>query len=286
MPPAGLLHAVALSRLTPEALKRTQRFDLSHGVPAHDINAGRWMLQQSLPYLPPHGVMVCVVDPHVGKAEQTIALLARPGYQQLFVAPDNGLLEGLVAYLPDAERYALPLKHAQAYGWPYPNEAAEASAGATFHGRDIYTPLACHFLNAWAMGNSYSQSLEAFSPFQVEALATCPNAVPPYQEVSPGVFQCHIQYGDGFGNLITTLPHFKVPHEAGQALTLQHPVVGEATLPLYSCYTEGEGISVFAVRGSHGFVELASFASPCNLLLQVGDPLILAIEASINALGF
>jgi S-adenosylmethionine hydrolase len=277
---AGLLHAVALSRLNPEALRRTHRFDLSHGVAAHDVAAGRWLLQQSLPYLPPQCVMVCVVDPYVGQVEQRIALVVRPGYQQMFIAPDNGLLEGLLAYMPDGTAYSIPLADAMAYGWPYPNAAAEASAGQTFHGRDIYTPLGCHFLNAWAMGESFPEALEGFLEFKAPTLKPFPNSVPPFQEVATGVFACHIQYCDGFGNLITTLPHFKLPPAIEVALMLQEvdkPNKDVVLINLYPNYASAKSQALFAVRGSHGFVELASFALPCASSLQVGDAIQLSM---------
>jgi S-adenosyl-L-methionine hydrolase (adenosine-forming) len=280
---AGLLHAVALSRLNPEALRRTHRFDLSHGVPAHDVEAGRWILQQSLPYLPPQCAMVCVVDPYVGQVEQSVAIVARPGYQQLFIAPDNGLLEALLAYIPDAIAYSIPLTDAMAYGWPYPNAAAEASAGQTFHGRDVYTPLACHFLNAWAMGDSFLQALDAFLAFKVSSLMPSPNSVPSFKEVTAGVFECHIQYCDAFGNLITTLPHFKLPPAPEVSLMLREGATvntDSVSIHLYPNYAIGKGQALFAVRGSHGFVELASFALPCASSLQVGDAIQLSVTGS------
>lgn len=266
----GLLHAVALSRLTPQALQQTHRMDLSHGVPRHDVGAGRWLLQQSLPYLPPQCVLICVIDPFVGDATQHVALLARPSYQQLFIAPDNGLLDALTPYIPDASFYRLPLKKAMIYGWPYPNLAAEASAGATFHGRDIYTPLGCHFLNGWANGHSFLEGLQLFDDCKTSALSAYSQALPVLQWTSETEVTCHIQHIDSFGNLITTLPHYTLANQPAPHMKLDYK---DSTLEvtLYTHYAAGKNDAVFAVRGSHGFVELASFGTPCALPLQVGD---------------
>ncbi len=273
---AGLLHAVALSRLSPSALQRTHRLDLSHGVRHHDIGAGRWVLQQSLTYLPPQCVMVCVVDPNVGSPEQRVALLARPSFQQLFIAPDNGLLADLSLYIPDALFYSTPLAQAMVYGWPYPNAAAEASAGSTFHGRDVYTPLGCHFLNAWANGDSFTEALTAFEGHRVANLSPHAQAIPAIKQISETEVECHIQHRDGFGNLITTLPHYNLKASEALPLRLNYTNVSQA-IALYPNYAAGVNDSVFAVRGSHGFVELASYGTPCSLPLEVGDGLRLSM---------
>ncbi len=248
---AGILHAVALSRLTPDAKQVTQRLDLTHGIAPFDIRAGAWSLLQALPYLPPHTVTVAVVDPQVGSPEQGIALVYRPSFQQVFIAPDNGLLASLLACIPDAVAIRLTRQDVQAYAWFYASAEEKASAGNTFHGRDIYTPLACAVLNAWARGEAFPllgqtepAPLRGASPF------------PPSAQRHNNSFTAHVLLKDGYGNVITTLPsHWIDPTVTHLQITHDDAVL---TLPMVSFYAEDNGNPQgFALRGSHGYIELA-----------------------------
>ena len=248
---AGILHAVALSRLTPDAKQVTQRLDLTHGIAPFDIRAGAWSLLQALPYLPPHTVTVAVVDPQVGSPEQGIALVFRPSFQQVFIAPDNGLLASLLDFIPDATSLRLTRQDVQAYAWFYASAEEQASAGNTFHGRDIYTPLACAVLNAWARGEAFPllgqtepAPLRGASPF------------PPSAQRHNNSFTAHVLLKDGYGNVITTLPsHWIDPTVTHLQITHDDAVL---TLPMVSSYAEDNGNPQGVVlRGSHGYIELA-----------------------------
>ncbi|MFN9691829.1 MAG: S-adenosyl-l-methionine hydroxide adenosyltransferase family protein [Vampirovibrionales bacterium] len=248
---AGILHAVALSRLTPEAKQLTQRLDLTHGIAPFDIRAGAWSLLQALPYLPPHTVTVAVVDPQVGSPEQGIALVFRPSFQQVFIAPDNGLLAPLLACIPDAYALRLTRPNIQAYAWFYASVEEQASAGNTFHGRDIYTPLACAVLNAWARRETFPL-LEQTEPAPLRGISPFP---PSAQRHDDG-FTAHVLLQDGYGNLITTLPSHWIDPTVTHLQVTHHDAMW--TLPMVSSYAEGnrhpQGV---ALRGSHGYIELA-----------------------------
>ena len=268
---AGILHAVALSRLTPETKQLTQRLDLTHGIAPFDIRAGAWSLLQALSYLPPHTVTVAVVDPYVGDPEQGIALLYRPSFQQVFIAPDNGLLAPLLSILPDAYTLRLNRQETQAYEWFYASAEAQASAGNTFHGRDVYTPLACAVINAWARGDVFPL-LEKKEPAPLEGASPFP---PMAQRHDKG-FTAHVLLKDGYGNLITTLPsHWIDSSVTHLQITHQDKMF---TLPLVKCYAEGEGHpDGIALRGSHGYIELASTQDRFSLDFQRDDELLISM---------
>lgn len=260
----GILHAVALSRLTPQAKQLTHRLDLTHGIPAFDIRAGAWSLLQTLPYLPAHAVCVAIVDPYVGAPNQCVALVYRPSFQQVFLAPDNGLLNPLLGLIPEAQVFSLSQERLQSYGWYYTDSHQSASAGKTFQGRDLYVPVACEILNAWARqerpfflneAQAYETTFKVASPF------------PPSASREVEGFKAHILLQDTFGNWITTLPSHWIPPEATQlSFVYQNEV---KTLPLASYFAEIQTESqVFAIRGSHGFIEIASFKSNSPLTLE------------------
>jgi S-adenosyl-L-methionine hydrolase (adenosine-forming) len=88
------------------------------------------VLRNTLPYMPDRAVHLCVVDPGVGGPRRPVALLTKN--DRLFVGPDNGLLTlaadsegGIVEarLLTNEELWLTPLS-------------------ATFHGRDIFAPVA------------------------------------------------------------------------------------------------------------------------------------------------
>jgi S-adenosylmethionine hydrolase len=273
----GILHAVALSRLNPQGRACVTCMDITHGITPQCIDEASWALIQVLSYLPAHSVVVSIVDPYVGEADQQLLLVARSSYEQCFIAPDNGLLQPLLPYLPDAQVFRLPLSVARDYGWLYATPEAEASAGQTFHGRDIYTPFACHLLNAWSAGTEFVESLEPFDPYtcsaEAQASLNSSSSFMGYVPLSGTGFQASVRHVDRFGNCITTLPHHLIA-ATYKALRVYHNAT-EYTLPLVDSYAAGQHSAshVFAVRGSHGFLELASFGGPCALALHTADVL-------------
>ena len=118
-------HGVA-ARIAPHATI----IDVTHLVPPGDIRRGAAVLAQTVPYLPP-AVHVAVVDPGVGTDRRGVAVQAG---RSVFVGPDNGLLSWAVASSGGAARaYHLTNR-----------ELWLEQVAATFHGRDIFMPVAAH----------------------------------------------------------------------------------------------------------------------------------------------
>jgi hypothetical protein len=169
----GVCHGVIVGRC-PEA----RVIDLSHGVPRGDVRAGALILRSTLPYLPP-GVVLAVVDPGVGSSRRAVALRTADG--RLFVGPDNGLLSlgsascGGVVEAVDIGRSRFGLQ----------------PVSATFHGRDIFAPVAAQL----AAGYSLTDAGEPVEPAGMASLQL------PHAHVSDGVLVAHAVYVDGFGNV-------------------------------------------------------------------------------------
>jgi S-adenosyl-L-methionine hydrolase (adenosine-forming) len=104
--------------------------DVTHLIPPGDIRRGAAVLAQTVPYLPP-AVHVAVVDPGVGTARRGIAVAAG---DSVFIGPDNGLLSWAVAAAGGAAR-AFSLTN---------RELWLTRVTPTFHGRDIFMPVAAH----------------------------------------------------------------------------------------------------------------------------------------------
>jgi S-adenosyl-L-methionine hydrolase (adenosine-forming) len=104
--------------------------DVTHLVPPGDVRRGAAVLAQTVPYLPP-AVHVAVVDPGVGTSRRAIAVAAG---ESVFVGPDNGLLSWAVTAAGGAAR-AVSLTNRDLW---------LDRVSATFHGRDIFMPVAAH----------------------------------------------------------------------------------------------------------------------------------------------
>ncbi len=105
--------------------------DLTHDVRQFAIRDGAFLLSRAVGYLE-RGVHVAVVDPGVGTARRPVVVRAARG--DFLVGPDNGLL------LPAARE----LGGATA-AWEITNrELWLPHVSSTFHGRDLFSPVAAH----------------------------------------------------------------------------------------------------------------------------------------------
>jgi S-adenosyl-L-methionine hydrolase (adenosine-forming) len=133
----GVVHGV-IAGICPDA----RVIDLSHGVPRQDVQAGALTLARALPYLPA-GVHLAVVDPEVGARRRAVALSAG---DRLLVGPDNGLL------IPAAERFGGVLEAVEISSSPWRLEPVSA----TFHGRDVFAPVAARLACGAALADAGS----------------------------------------------------------------------------------------------------------------------------------
>ena len=108
--------------------------DLTHEVPDFGVEAGAELLQHATRYMPADAVYLAVVDPGVGTERRGLAL--RTGSGALLVGPDNGLLVAAAESLGGISG-AVALTEERFHLHPVSN---------TFHGRDIFAPVAAHLV--------------------------------------------------------------------------------------------------------------------------------------------
>jgi hypothetical protein len=104
--------------------------DITHEVDPQDINEGAILLANAFSYFPKGTIHVAVIDPGVGGERKPILIETK---HYFFVGPDNGLLT--LAAKRDGIKQVVSLTH-QKYFLP--------EISATFHGRDIFAPVAGH----------------------------------------------------------------------------------------------------------------------------------------------
>jgi S-adenosylmethionine hydrolase len=158
---------------------RATVIDICHEVAPYQINQARFLLNHSYRWFPKGTIHVCVVDPGVGSARRPL-LVEAAGH--LFVGPDNGLFSDLLD-LPKAK--VRHLSNAKLY---------LNNISQTFHGRDIFAPVAAHL----AAGVTPAKAGKLIH----DATRTTTGAP---LRVGRRYWQGEVAHIDRFGNLITNL---------------------------------------------------------------------------------
>jgi S-adenosyl-L-methionine hydrolase (adenosine-forming) len=131
---AGIMKGVILN-INPSA----RVVDLTHQIAAQDLLAAAFEIQSSYRFFPTGSIHVVVVDPGVGGPRRIIAMVVDG---QTFLAPDNGLA-GLLAQMGTCTEI-VSVKNSDLFRHP---------VSATFHGRDIFAPVAAHLSMGYAIGD-------------------------------------------------------------------------------------------------------------------------------------
>ena len=112
-----------------------QVVDLTHAVPPQDIYETAFSIYAAHNYFPKGTIHVIVVDPGVGSDRRAIACQTD---NASFVCPDNGVLSYLLQSTEDEEAQSINAVEIQNKAYHLPE------VSNTFHGRDIFAPVAAH----------------------------------------------------------------------------------------------------------------------------------------------
>jgi S-adenosyl-L-methionine hydrolase (adenosine-forming) len=221
----GVLKGVILT-INPEV----NIVDITHSVLAHDILDGALTISQAYKYFPSKTIHVVVVDPGVGTTRRPILVAGDTHY---FVAPDNGVLSAI--YDQSESLYVWNVLSEHYFRQPVSN---------TFHGRDIFAPVAAWLSKSWATA-SFGEEITDFVRFAIPKPKTAGNTV-------KGI----VLRTDNFGNLITNLRAEDVPALVAPdaKFTIR---VGNATVKkIIPTFAQGTAAEPFAIIGSSGYIEI------------------------------
>jgi S-adenosyl-L-methionine hydrolase (adenosine-forming) len=193
----GVCHGV-IRGIHPEA----EIVDITHGVERYAVRQGALVLRNTLPYMP-KGVHMAVVDPQVGTERRALAL--RTGDGRILVGPDNGLLS-LAWERCDGVDVVVDVTRS-------PHRLEPVSA--TFHGRDIFAPVAAHLATG-------AEVADAGDPLDPDSLERVQLPVPREED---GAVIAHALVIDRFGNVGLNVGHDRL---AGTGITLGGRVAVEA----------------------------------------------------------
>lgn len=206
--------------------------DLTHGIAPQDIRQAALTIHSAYLFFPKERTIhVVVVDPGVGGARKIIAVSAKG---HIFLAPDNGVLT-LILQDPDLKAvYAVICE-----------EIFLKPVSATFHGRDIFAPVAAHLaagMKIWETGPLLSvNDLTLISFPQPVCLS------------KEGKIHGEIIEIDHFGNLTTNVSRNNLLHFFGERpFSTINVSVGGYTMDrisnTYQCVPQGRFVALFNRR--------------------------------------
>ncbi len=235
--------------------------DVTHSIRPQAVEQAVFVLAAAWPYFPPGAIHVAVVDPGVGTHRRAIALRTAAA---VFVGPDNGVLS---AALPDDARaaagdspgpVALP---ADCRAVSLTNQRYfRQPVSSTFHGRDIFAPVAAHL----SLGVAFEDLGEPLQ--QIIAL-------PPFRarRQPDGSLRGRVLHIDIFGNLITDLHVEDLP--SGDAVI---EVAGRSIKGVSPTYEPGSELR--AVTGSSGCLEIAAPGGSAAAVLSAAPGLAVVVR--------
>lgn len=218
--------------------------DICHTIQPQNIAQAAFLLSTTHQYFPQGTIHVVVVDPGVGTERRAVLLVTPSAF---FLAPDNGVLSYIIEELsPEVSGQSLPTEGGQrelGYGlqaialsnphfWLSP-------VSATFHGRDVFAPVAAHL----SLG---TRPQEFGDP--IDTLFTFPFARPQVKE--DGVLTGRVIHIDHFGNLITNIRRGDLPK--GRLFV---EVAGHIIEDVSQSYAEAS--ELLAIIGSSGNLEVS-----------------------------
>ncbi len=211
---------------------QTRIVDLSHDIAAHDVEQAAFYLKSCYQYFPDGTIHVVVVDPGVGSDRRALLVSTSRYY---FLAPDNGVLSYIFEDELSVEVRAIENKQYRL-----------DSEGATFDGRDLFSPAA-----AWL---TKGQTPGSYGPL-VHNYVTLPKTE---AKMENGKLVGKIMYIDHFGNLISNITPSDL--ETFQSVTKQEAQavqLGDITIKgMKSHYAEGALGLPEALINSNGQLEV------------------------------
>jgi S-adenosylmethionine hydrolase len=217
---------------------RVRIVSISHSIPRHNIIAGAFALFCAARYFPLNTIHIGVVDPEVGTVRRGIVIKSASG--QYLIGPDNGLLIPAARSLGSFMVYEIP---------------AVEGASPTFHGRDIFAPLAARISKGYDVKKF--KLLQEYEEIDFGKPRVASNAM-----------EGKIIYIDEFGNAITNIPSEIVKLKLGEKLKFK-----EKLIPYVRTYADVEEGKPLLLVGSHGFLEIAAYKASASSLfkLKAGD---------------
>jgi hypothetical protein len=209
--------------------------DITHTVSPFNVTEGSYLLDQCAEEFPAGTIFVAVVDPQVGTSRDPILLETAKG--KFFVGPDNGLFTQVLAHEGFSKAWKLDK----------PEFFRVGDVSRTFHGRDIFGPVAAHLaagIDPERLG----------SP--LKTLTLLPDRQPTF---SGTVITAEVLHIDRYGNVILNLPSgsdLAAKLKDGNLIKISIGKENYAA-PLVKTYGEVEKGRLLLLYGGSGLLEIS-----------------------------
>lgn len=224
--------------------------DICHTIPPRDIGAAARTLAQAAPFFPPATIHVAVVDPGVGSNRRIICLETA---HHLFLAPDNGLLSPV---LPAAQR-VVQVSNESLFLQP---------VSATFHGRDIFAPVAAALANGLALS-------ELGPALKEESLVTLEQ---PRPTLVGKQLRGECLQADHFGNMATTISAADLQDFSADDQSLLIRVADRCIAGLSQTYGPASATGIALINSNNQLeIALAHGNAARTLHLKPGMPVVI-----------
>jgi hypothetical protein len=219
--------------------------DVTHEISPQDLVHASYVLRHCLPYFPAGTIFVAVVDPGVGTPRRILAMRFSG---RVVLAPDNGLV---TLVHRDAELQEIRIVENRRF--------FAHTLSATFHGRDIFAPVAGHI--------SLGLSLDHLGPVadQLDILD-----LRKAHRDEAGVIHGEVVYIDHFGNLVTNISTVDIS-AANVGRHALEVFLGDQTVgPIRVTYSDAAAGEPLALIGSTDQLEISVNKGHAANQLQAG----------------
>jgi S-adenosylmethionine hydrolase len=209
--------------------------DITHTVTPFNVTEGAYLLDQSAEEFPSGTIFVAVVDPHVGTDRNPILLETAKG--KFFIGPDNGLFTRVLAREGFSRAWILDK----------PEFFRAGDVSRTFHGRDIFGPVAAHLAEG-------TDPERLGTP--VKTLITLPDKEPTF---SDGLISTEVLHIDRFGNLLLNLPEDSdIAAKLKEGNLVKISIGRESySAPLVKTYGDVDKGRLLLLYGGNGLLEIS-----------------------------
>jgi hypothetical protein len=200
--------------------------DICHTIRPQNITQAAYILSTATSFFPDGTIHIAVIDPGVGTKRKAVLLVGPKAY---YVGPDNGVFSYVASQsAPKIHVFELTKSNY----WLYP-------VSHTFHGRDIFAPVAAH-LSLGVPPHELGSSIAALSDITLSR---------PYHH-EDGTLIGKVIHVDHFGNLITDILKSDLPK--GRVFI---EVFGHIIDDVSTSYEDEE--ELLAIVGSDGRIEVS-----------------------------
>ncbi len=223
-PFAGIMRGVILG-----INREAEVVDITHGITRHDIFGASRTLAMSHRYFPSNTIHIVVVDPGVGGSRKPLLVMNGEHY---FIGPDNGVFSSIYDI---SDPNMLKVYHLTA------SHYFLSSVGATFHGRDIFAPVAA-WLSRGVDSSRFGDTVDDYVHVSI-----------PKPVLLDNVLQGLIMSVDIFGNAATNITYSDIQKLGNLKLSVKFK---NQNVKLFNYYSENAGGHLGAVINSFEHLEL------------------------------